>query len=179
MDKDVAARGIDIMNLPFVINFTLPDKPETYVHRCGRVGRAERIGLAISLVSTVKERVWFCRKGKKPPCQDTRDFDAGGNCIWYDEPQFAGKIEQLLSANSVQITKLQYPTLSMPESIQALLQGKVYGERTDTNGQLNPEVKAKVDEIKAQLDILAVMESSMQKDFWQLRHMFKKEKMKP
>jgi ATP-dependent RNA helicase DDX1 len=76
---DVAARGIDIRELPFVVNMTLPDKcPETYVHRIGRVGRAERMGLAISLVSTVDERVWFCRKPKKPPCEDTRDFDKGG-----------------------------------------------------------------------------------------------------
>lgn len=36
------------------------------------------MGLAVSLVSTVKERVWFCRKGKKPPCEDTRDFNEGG-----------------------------------------------------------------------------------------------------
>ena len=38
---DVAARGIDIMNLPYVINMTLPDKSEDYIHRVGRVGRAE------------------------------------------------------------------------------------------------------------------------------------------
>ena len=76
--KDVAARGIDIVSLPFVINCTIPDKPETYVHRVGRVGRADRMGLAVSLVSTVREKVWFCRKGTKPPCADTRDFDKGG-----------------------------------------------------------------------------------------------------
>jgi ATP-dependent RNA helicase DDX1 len=74
---DVAARGIDIRELPFVINMTLPDSPETYVHRTGRVGRADRMGLAISLVSTVKERVWFCRSGK-PPVSDTSDYDKGG-----------------------------------------------------------------------------------------------------
>jgi len=75
---DVASRGIDIRELPFVINMTLPDKAETYIHRVGRVGRAERMGLAISLVSTVEERVWWCRQGKKPPCSDTRDFEKGG-----------------------------------------------------------------------------------------------------
>lgn len=76
---DVAARGIDIQELPFVVNMTLPEKcPETYVHRIGRVGRAERIGLGVSLVSTVDERVWFCQKSKKPPCDDTRDYSKGG-----------------------------------------------------------------------------------------------------
>ena len=60
---DVAARGIDIRELPFVINVTLPDIPQTYVHRAGRVGRADRLGLAISLVATADERVWYCKKG--------------------------------------------------------------------------------------------------------------------
>lgn len=40
-----------------VINVTLPDEKSNYVHRIGRVGRAERMGLAISLVSTVPEKV--------------------------------------------------------------------------------------------------------------------------
>ena len=54
---DVAARGIDIRGIPFVVNVTLPDEKQNYVHRIGRVGRADRMGLAISLVSKVKEKV--------------------------------------------------------------------------------------------------------------------------
>lgn len=54
---DVAARGIDIRGVPFVVNVTLPDDKQNYVHRIGRVGRAERMGLAVSLVATVKEKV--------------------------------------------------------------------------------------------------------------------------
>jgi ATP-dependent RNA helicase RhlE len=48
---DIAARGIDIDQLPYVINFDLPDSPEDYVHRIGRTGRAGSTGKAISLVS--------------------------------------------------------------------------------------------------------------------------------
>lgn len=48
---DIAARGIDIDQLPCVINFDLPQVPEDYVHRIGRTGRAGASGLAISLVS--------------------------------------------------------------------------------------------------------------------------------
>jgi len=48
---DIAARGIDIDQLPCVVNFDLPQVPEDYVHRIGRTGRAGSLGLAVSLVS--------------------------------------------------------------------------------------------------------------------------------
>jgi ATP-dependent RNA helicase RhlE len=47
---DVAARGLDIEDLPHVVNFELPGAPEDYVHRIGRTGRAGASGEAISLV---------------------------------------------------------------------------------------------------------------------------------
>ena len=49
---DIAARGIDIDQLPHVVNFDMPNVPEDYVHRIGRTGRAGSAGQAISLVST-------------------------------------------------------------------------------------------------------------------------------
>ena len=48
---DIAARGIDIIDLPYVVNFDLPNVSEDYVHRIGRTGRAGATGLAVSLVS--------------------------------------------------------------------------------------------------------------------------------
>ena len=57
---DIAARGIDIDQLPFVINFDLPNIPETYVHRIGRTGRAGNGGIAIS----------FCGKDEAPYWKD-------------------------------------------------------------------------------------------------------------
>ncbi len=57
---DIAARGIDIESLPYVINFDLPNIPETYVHRIGRTGRAGNEGLAIS----------FCSKDELPYLKD-------------------------------------------------------------------------------------------------------------
>ena len=47
---DVAARGIDIESLPYVLNFDLPTHAEDYVHRIGRTGRAGKTGLAVSFV---------------------------------------------------------------------------------------------------------------------------------
>jgi ATP-dependent RNA helicase RhlE len=53
---DVAARGIDIEALPYVVNYDLPHNPEDYVHRIGRTGRAGASGEAISLVSESETR---------------------------------------------------------------------------------------------------------------------------
>lgn len=48
---DVSARGIDIPNVDFVVNYDLPEKAENYVHRVGRTGRADKKGLAVSFCS--------------------------------------------------------------------------------------------------------------------------------
>ncbi len=53
---DVAARGLDIAELPAVINFDLPRSPEDYVHRIGRTGRAGATGIALSLLAPGEER---------------------------------------------------------------------------------------------------------------------------
>lgn len=55
---DIAARGIDIDKLNYVVNFDIPNIPETYVHRIGRVGRAGETGIAISLCEP-EENVFF------------------------------------------------------------------------------------------------------------------------
>ncbi len=54
---DVAARGLDIADLPAVFNFDVPFNPEDYVHRIGRTGRAGASGLAITLVSREDNRL--------------------------------------------------------------------------------------------------------------------------
>jgi ATP-dependent RNA helicase RhlE len=53
---DVSARGIDIADVDFVVNYDLPEQPENYVHRVGRTGRAQKKGYAIS----------FCSKEERP-----------------------------------------------------------------------------------------------------------------
>lgn len=54
---DIAARGLDIDQLPHVVNFELPNVDEDYVHRIGRTGRAGRSGEAISLVAPDEEKL--------------------------------------------------------------------------------------------------------------------------
>merc|ERR1719188_1853123 len=115
---DVAARGIDVQNLPYVIQTTLPDDIENYIHRIGRCGRAERMGLAISIVATEKEKVWYHKcasRGKnctpypgntkltipfgpdgKLRQRDEANWivDEGGCTIWYDEPDLIKQVEK-------------------------------------------------------------------------------------
>jgi ATP-dependent RNA helicase RhlE len=55
---DLAARGIDIPDLPVVVNFDLPRSPVDHVHRIGRTARASASGLAVSFVSTDTEAHW-------------------------------------------------------------------------------------------------------------------------
>ena len=130
---DVAARGIDVKGLPFVVNFTLPDTAENYIHRIGRVGRAEHYGLAISIVAAedVKEKVWFhtCNsKGKGGTCNNRKLVDQGGCCIWYDEADLLEKVEERLH-NKIEVMDSSY---ELPSAIAAL--GASYGEEIRQTG---------------------------------------------
>lgn len=123
---DVAARGIDVKGVPYVINVTLPDDKANYLHRIGRVGRAKKMGLAISLVSTVKEKVWYhsnC-KNRGRGCTNTNDVKRGGCTIWYDEKAILGEVEEHLK-DTIEI--INADTMDVPVNE---FDGKVvYGEK--------------------------------------------------
>jgi len=76
---DIAARGIDINELKYVINYDVPNEPETYVHRIGRSGRAGKEGIAIS-ISEPEENVYVESKNflpiekRKRRCDNTAFF---------------------------------------------------------------------------------------------------------
>lgn len=61
---DVSARGIDIPDVDYVVNYDLPDVPENYVHRVGRTGRGVKKGLAVS----------FCSPEEKPVLAEIEEF---------------------------------------------------------------------------------------------------------
>ncbi|MBI9079841.1 MAG: DEAD/DEAH box helicase [Pseudodesulfovibrio sp.] len=73
---DVAARGIDVPDLTHVVNFAIPQDPQTYVHRTGRTGRAGKAGVAITLIAPSEfRRLMFISKSsgieinkEKLPC---------------------------------------------------------------------------------------------------------------
>ncbi len=108
---DVAARGIDIDGLPFVINMTLPDEADDYIHRIGRVGRSDRMGLAISLVGVEdQEKVWYHKCNNRGiGCNNRHLVNDGGCTIWYNESAILSKIEQ----------KIAMPVLRMVPNISS------------------------------------------------------------
>ena len=57
MATDVAARGLDIEGITYVINYNVPDNPEDYIHRIGRTARADAAGWAVTLVTLDEEHM--------------------------------------------------------------------------------------------------------------------------
>ncbi|KAL4234932.1 ATP-dependent RNA helicase ddx1 [Mactra antiquata] len=160
---DVAARGIDVSGLPFVINVTLPDEKQNYIHRIGRVGRAERMGLAISLVASVKEKVWYhsnCNNRGRG-CYNTNLTDRGGCCIWYNEPQLLADVEEHLDITIDQIK----PDMKVPINE---FDGKVtYGQVRRAGGS---GYKGHVESLAPAVMELAKLEKRVQTSFIDLKY---------
>ena len=75
---DLAARGIDIAQLPVVVNYDLPRSAVDYIHRIGRTGRAGESGLAVSLVTPASEAHWHLiekRQGLSLPLEEVAGFE--------------------------------------------------------------------------------------------------------
>lgn len=86
---DIAARGIDVEELAHMINFELPNVPETYVHRIGRTGRAGANGMAISFCDEEeKEYLRDIQKliGKKLPIQKDHPFPLANQDVEKSRP---------------------------------------------------------------------------------------------
>ena len=85
---DVAARGIDIVGLPVVVNFDLPRSPDDYIHRIGRTGRAGASGLAISFITPEAEahfRLIEKRQEQRVPRERIADFEPDAPALGDDE----------------------------------------------------------------------------------------------
>lgn len=81
---DISARGIDIANIDFVINYDLPDVPENYVHRIGRTGRGRKRGSSLS----------FCSDEEKPILEEIETFLGKPiKIIEFDKHQYKQTIE--------------------------------------------------------------------------------------
>ncbi|KAF6252459.1 P-loop containing nucleoside triphosphate hydrolase protein [Scenedesmus sp. NREL 46B-D3] len=168
MCTNVAARGIDISRLPYVVNMTLPDKSEDSIHRVGRVGRADRMGLAISLVAAVPE--WYCTiKGYKPwlepDARNTKTQEQGGQTV-YNEPQLLTEVEARLNAPIPTVNQ----DMSLPGDMQARLKGGpgAYGQAR--SGGTSRAVTERLESIKQNVQELAALEWQAQTSFLLLKH---------
>lgn len=162
---DVAARGIDIKNLPYVINVTMPAEDEDYIHRVGRVGRVGRPGVAISLVSSVNEKVWYhkCRS-RGVGCGDTRLVEEGGCCIWYEEYAIFDKVEKRLGGHPI-------PILDQDKHLHANKIDQFLSsiERKDA---FEKESEQKYIALKPRVDELAELEVIAQNQYLQMSNKF-------
>lgn len=86
---DIAARGIDVDNLEYVINYEIPNIAETYVHRIGRTGRAGMSGIALS----------FCDQSEKPFIRDIEKLMGKKIPVILEHP-FASKGAQVVKAGT-------------------------------------------------------------------------------
>lgn len=161
---DVAARGIDIVGLPFLVNVTLPDKSETYIHRVGRVGRSGFMGLAVSLVSSQKEAVWFhsCGRAKNGQCKNRKLVDAGGCVLWYNEGNLLEEIEDRLNG---QIEELD-ADLKRKGGVNA--PPALYGTMRD-EAQLGAATALHVENLKPAVQELVRMEHDAQASYFSLQ----------
>ena len=138
-------------------DYTLPDKPEDYIHRVGRVGRADRMGLAVSLVGAYKEKVWYHQcPSRGRGCQNTALTDQGGCCIWYDEPKYLREIEVRLQA--------KIPPLPADLRYRPAKEGVVYGRLRSEQGQ----VVGHAAEMQQVVQQLATLERNVQEQWLDL-----------
>lgn len=175
---DVAARGIDIKGLPYVVNVTLPDQSENYIHRIGRVGRADSIGVAISLVAACKEKVWYYDKKKwrnkrlSTELAVINKFGApvsGGCCTWYDEPDMLLKIQKRLGSTIPSMQK----DLSLPADISAAVKrGVHFGKALGAEAERETLERLGSSDMKSHLTQLTDLEVRAQHFFLRTRQRF-------
>ena len=153
---DVAARGIDLSELPFVIQMTLPDDPDQYYHRIGRVGRAGRMGLAIAIVADQdNEKVWYhanCKK-KGAPCNQTKLVKQRGCCIYFNEPSCLRGIEKKLGDS---IRRIEGADLILPEGIRIEDYGEIASKKKKQT------TSARVKSLQPAVEELTLMEVDVQ-----------------
>ena len=114
---DIAARGLDIEQLPHVVNFELPNVSEDYVHRIGRTGRAERRGIAVSLVCIDERGVQTYRTSAQAhnPSGNHRGYDPDASIkaepiLWGEINQIRGREGIIGPANFGAMPRVPIPT---------------------------------------------------------------------
>ncbi len=102
---DLVARGVDVSDVSHVINFDLPESPESYMHRTGRTGRADKKGVAISFI-TLKEQTYQAGieklTGKKMDIQEMPEGVEISQTLTEDEMDKPAEVNYLPKAKKVE-----------------------------------------------------------------------------
>ena len=147
---DVAARGIDITDLTHVINYSLPQDPESYIHRVGRTGRAGKEGTAITFITPDEYRrfLYFqkfmksnIRKEMLPGAQDIIEMKKAKiredlqsiivNKTYVDYLEMA---ENILNTNSPEVSLAALLRMAFKNQLDERLYPEIRGFKVDTKG---------------------------------------------
>ncbi len=147
---DVAARGIDIVDLTHVINLSLPQDPESYIHRIGRTGRAGKQGTAITFVTREESRkLMFVQKITKstirkeilPAAEDIvavkkeKIKEELFNIIKNESySEYLGMAEDLIEINSPEVALAALIRLAFKSQLDIKSYPEMRGFRVDTKG---------------------------------------------
>lgn len=143
---DVAARGIDVSNLTHVINYSLPQDPDAYVHRIGRTGRAGKEGTAITFITPSEyRRLMFIQRMakadiKKSTVPKVKDVIKAKKRKIYEELSVIldGEIDEKYKAWAAKLLEDRSPedilAAVLNHSFEAELNPDTYGEIQDVSG---------------------------------------------
>jgi ATP-dependent RNA helicase DDX1 len=196
---DVAARGIDVPRLPCLIQYTLPDTRETFIHRVGRVGRMGEQGIAVSMVAAkdTKEKVWYCRDGQQPPCADTRLFQDGGKqrtiiapfffslCLSFADNNPPALVppgnckwynehslyRSFQSAIGSPVMNIRPPDMTLPLKVERVLQGF---KQQNLNAEKLGRNEVKSSKSSEDVKKLVSLQKQLQINYWALQQRFKR-----
>ena len=99
---DVAARGIDVSDLTHVINYSMPQETETYVHRIGRTGRAGRSGTAITFVTPAEYRRLTMIRREANAQIEKRELPGGKEIVEQKKQRFSELVSEAIAGGSHQ-----------------------------------------------------------------------------
>ncbi|WP_457553113.1 DEAD/DEAH box helicase [Desulfobacula sp.] len=145
---DVAARGLDIINLPHVVNYDMPTIPEDYIHRIGRTGRAGISGIAVSLVShDEKVHLKAIEKllNQKIPREEVPGFTQGGSVPDFvllrpndsaSEKKAAKDIKEIVNKRKSQKQALKSPARKTRSKVRPKVRSTKKNEKPGKNGKV-------------------------------------------
>jgi len=130
---DIAARGLDIDQLPHVVNYELPNVPEDYIHRIGRTGRAGNEGTAVSLVSPDEQKLLRDIERllkREVPRQVLEGYEPNSRGMTAPEPKRGNRRPQARSRKPAQARRQRRPATAKSSSRPGYspLAGRVFAD---------------------------------------------------